>query len=123
MSILKLYKVAIASSNYIRNTSPQSHILRKMSFCSWIKEEEYRDHFQAGFYVCSECGNKLFSSICKFEHDTPWPAFTNPITPDSVSKVPEEGRQGALKVSCGKCGNGLGHEFLKGGPDGVASRF
>lgn len=60
MSILKLYKVAIASSNYIRNTSPQSHILRKMSFCSWIKEEEYRDHFQAGMY------DSLISFIINF---------------------------------------------------------
>jgi len=25
-------------------------------------------------------------------------------------------------VLCGKCGNGLGHEFLKDGPDG-GSRF
>lgn len=24
---------------------------------------------------------------------------------------------------CGKCGNGLGHEFLKDGPDGQMSRF
>ena len=29
----------------------------------------------------------------------------------------------AYKVSCGKCGNPLGHEFLKDGPDGVGSRF
>ncbi|KAA0194231.1 hypothetical protein HAZT_HAZT000763 [Hyalella azteca] len=46
-----------------------------------------------------------------------------PIKPDSVTKVPEEGRPRALKVSCGKCGYGLGHEFLKDGPDGVGSRF
>ena len=30
--------------------------------------------------------------------------------------------EGAYKVSCGKCGNPLGHEFLKDGPDGVGSR-
>lgn len=28
-----------------------------------------------------------------------------------------------LQVSCGKCGTGLGHEFVKGGPDGLSSRF
>ena len=31
--------------------------------------------------------------------------------------------EGAYKVSCGKCGNPLGHEFLKDGPDGVGSRY
>jgi len=28
-----------------------------------------------------------------------------------------------LQVRCGKCGNGLGHEFLKDGPGGKTSRF
>lgn len=39
---------------------------------------------------------------------------------DSVTKR-QEGPM-ALKVSCGKCGNGLGHEFLGDGPKGT-SRF
>lgn len=94
-----------------------------MSFCSWFKDEEYRDNFDPGLYVCVECGYELFSSQAKYEHHTPWPAFTKTVHKDSVSKVPEEGRPGALKVSCGKCGNGLGHEFLKDGPDGKMSRF
>lgn len=74
-------------------------------------------------YVCVDCSHPLFSSRCKYNHHTPWPAFTHTIRADSVTKVPEEGRDGALKVSCGKCGAGLGHEFLKAGPDGETSRF
>ncbi|CAL4163310.1 unnamed protein product [Meganyctiphanes norvegica] len=79
-------------------------------------------HFE-GLYVCIECGFELFSSQSKYEHQTPWPAFTKTIHSNSIKKVPEEGRDGAFKVSCGKCGNGLGHEFLKDGPDGNMSRF
>lgn len=94
-----------------------------MAYCSWFKEEEFRDHFESGMYVCVDCSHPLFSSRCKYNHHTPWPAFTHTIRADSVTKVPEEGRDGALKVSCGKCGAGLGHEFLKAGPDGETSRF
>lgn len=94
-----------------------------MAFCSWFKDEVYKDHFEPGVYVCVECGYKLFSSRAKYEHNTPWPAFTHTVYKDSVTKVPEDGRPGALKVSCGKCGSGLGHEFLKDGPDGKTSRF
>lgn len=94
-----------------------------MAFCSWFKEETYRDTFEPGMYVCVECNNPLFSSRAKYDHHTPWPAFTKTISSSSVSKVSEDGRPGALKVSCGKCGNGLGHEFLKDGPDGQMSRF
>uniref|UniRef100_A0A0K2UFY2 peptide-methionine (R)-S-oxide reductase n=2 Tax=Lepeophtheirus salmonis TaxID=72036 RepID=A0A0K2UFY2_LEPSM len=92
-----------------------------MSFCSrWNKGEVYRDHFSSGKYVCSQCDNDLFSSESKFEHQTPWPAFYHPIRSDSLSKKQE--RKNAYKVSCGKCGNGLGHEFLNEGPKGN-SRF
>ena len=75
----------------------------------------------SGIYVCSKCGNELFYSTSKFQHSSPWPAFTSTVKSDSVSKY-EESRS-ALKVSCGKCGNGLGHEFLNDGPKSGQSRF
>lgn len=93
-----------------------------MSFCSWRGEEKYRDTFISGTYVCVQCGHELFSSRTKYQHDSPWPAFTETIHENSVSKAPESYRDNALKVSCGKCGNGLGHEFIGDGPDGK-SRF
>jgi len=99
-----------------------------MAFCSWAKQEIYRDNFSAGMYVCSACEYPLFSSSAKYKHHTPWPAFKNPVHPDSLAKKVEEEEQEssdtfAYKISCGKCGNPLGHEFLKDGPDGVGSRF
>lgn len=101
---------------------------RNMSFCSWGGSEKYRDHFEAGIYVCPKCGHKLFNAKAKYKHNSPWPAFTETIRADSVSKRDEtetmtSSSAKALKVSCGKCGNGLGHEFLKDGPNGVSSRF
>ena len=78
-----------------------------------------KNHFEELLYI--------FSSE-KYEHHTPWPAFKNSIYPDSLAKEletePQESSDGvALKVTCGKCGNPLGHEFLKDGPGGVGSRF
>lgn len=49
-----------------------------------------------GVYVCGRCGYELFSSRSKYEHSSPWPAFTETIHEDSVSKRKE--RPGALKV-------------------------
>uniref|UniRef100_A0AAZ1XGK2 MsrB domain-containing protein n=1 Tax=Oreochromis aureus TaxID=47969 RepID=A0AAZ1XGK2_OREAU len=60
-----------------------------MSYCSFSGGEEYKNHFQPGIYVCSECGHELFSSMSKFEHSSPWPAFSQTIRDDSVSKHPE----------------------------------
>merc|ERR1719244_1985396 len=75
--------------------------------------------FERGEHCCM-CGHTLFSSSTKFAHSTPWPAFAQTLQPNSVAKVQE--KPGALKVSCGQCGAGLGHEFLGEGPKG-ASRF
>lgn len=93
-----------------------------MSFCSWVGKEHYRDHFEHGIYTCAGCGYELFSSRSKYKHDTPWPAFTETIHTDSVTKQAEVGRPNTLKVSCGQCNSGLGHEFLNDGSDGK-SRF
>jgi len=92
-----------------------------MSFCSWAGGEKFKDHFDSGIYVCSECGHELFSSQVKFEHSSPWPAFTETLRNDSVVKKEESHR--CLKVRCGKCNNGLGHEFLGDGPKEGMSRF
>ncbi|KAG8007007.1 Methionine-R-sulfoxide reductase B1-A [Nibea albiflora] len=61
----------------------------EMSYCSFSGGEEYKNHFQPGVYVCSECGHELFSSTSKFEHSSPWPAFSETIHEDSVTKHPE----------------------------------
>jgi len=53
-------------------------------------------NYCTGKYVCKECGHDLFRSEAKFSHDTPWPAFSKTILPDSVVKLEE--RKGALKV-------------------------
>ena len=81
----------------------------------------YVNLVHTGIYVCSKCNNELFHSSSKYEHSSDWPAFTSTVRPDSVSKYEES--PGALKVSCGKCGNDLGHEFLNDGPKRGVSRF
>ncbi|MED6252972.1 Methionine-R-sulfoxide reductase B1-A, partial [Ataeniobius toweri] len=93
----------------------------KMSFCRFLDGEIYKDHFKPGIYVCSKCNHPLFSSRSKFPHLTPWPAFTDTIREDSVTKMMET--LTAYKVLCGKCGNGLGHEFVNDGPEEGTSRF
>ncbi|KAH9508441.1 Methionine-R-sulfoxide reductase B1-A [Bulinus truncatus] len=69
-----------------------------MSFCTWSKAEYFRDHFETGIYACAKCGNELFSSHSKYKHETPWPAFTQTIHPESVRKIPES--PSAIKIVC-----------------------
>ena len=52
----------------------------------------------AGIYVCPKCGHELFSAKAKYKHNTPWPAFTETIRADSVSKVDETEPQRSSKA-------------------------
>lgn len=47
-------------------------------------------------YVCSKCDNPLFKSTAKYSHSTPWPAFSEPVTKESLKKYHET--EMALKV-------------------------
>ena len=39
--------------------------------------------------MCAKCGHELFNSKTKFSHNSPWPAFTETVRPDSVVKEVE----------------------------------
>ena len=61
---------------------------------SWITcEISSFPFFDVGIYVCSKCDHPLFSSHTKYEHQTPWPAFSSPVQTDSLSKKPETEHQ------------------------------
>lgn len=47
--------------------------------------------------MCARCDNELFSSAAKYKHSSPWPAFTETIHAESLTKRPES--PGALKVT------------------------
>lgn len=57
---------------------------------SWVITTETMKLFPSvGVYVCSKCNHPLFSSRSKFAHSSPWPAFTDTIREDSVTKMME----------------------------------
>ena len=77
----------------------------------------YWETKEAGTYLCSACGQKLFSSSEKFDSGTGWPSFTAPIAGDRL-QTEEDGTMGMLRteVMCARCDSHLGHVF----PDGPA---
>lgn len=76
-----------------------------------------------GVYKCMVCGNPLFSSDTKFESNTGWPSFYEPIKEDSV-KYQEDRSMGVnrTEITCGKCGSHLGHVF-DDGPKPTEKRY
>ena len=75
----------------------------------------YWDCKDEGTYICSACGNELFSSDTKYDSGTGWPSFTAPLSEERVRTVSDRS-MGVLRteVLCARCDSHLGHVF----PDG-----
>jgi peptide-methionine (R)-S-oxide reductase len=79
---------------------------------------KYLHKSEDGTYVCSVCGDSLFSSDAQFDSGTGWPSFDKAIE-GSVQYKPDGNR---MEIICAKCGSHLGHVF-DDGPTSTGKRY
>ncbi len=76
---------------------------------------EYVYNKASGMYRCAGCGSDLFGSDTKFESDTGWPSFTEPVVARAVELRPDNSLfMRRTEVLCRRCGGHLGHVFDDG---------
>ena len=68
-----------------------------------------------GTYYCIGCDQSLFSSTTKFESNTGWPSFYQPINTKHVEEIADNtyGMK-RVEINCSRCGSHLGHVFDDG---------
>jgi len=73
--------------------------------------------YDAGKYSCICCDTPLFDSTLKYDSQSGWPSFTEPIK-DNVIQYEKDTSYGMVRVEvmCNVCDAHLGHVF----PDGPA---
>ena len=76
---------------------------------------QYLDNKENGIYVCVCCETELFDSDKKYNSNSGWPSFTEPLS-DHLIKSIEDRSHFMLRteVRCNNCDAHLGHVF----PDG-----
>lgn len=78
---------------------------------------KYNDHYEEGIYHCPGCGTPLFSSRSKYDHDSGWPSFMEPIDEKHIQFLNDHSLfMTRTEVRCAVCGAHLGHVFDDGPP-------
>ena len=71
--------------------------------------------FEPGLYACACCDNLLFNATEKYDSQSGWPSFSQPIKENSIAyKTDTTNLMIRVEVICNNCDAHLGHVF----PDG-----
>lgn len=76
-----------------------------------------------GVFRCLSCDTALYDSATKFESDTGWPSFWQPIAKENVIEI-DDSSFGMTRtgISCRRCDAHLGHVF-EDGPKPTGLRY
>lgn len=93
--------------------------IARQSGTEWPNSSDLTHEHRAGVYACVGCRNPLFSSKTKFESNTGWPSFYEPIVQNAIYTEPDGNR---TEVRCSVCDAHLGHIFSDG-PEPTGLRY
>ena len=76
---------------------------------------KYLDNKENGIYVCVCCKTELFDSDKKYNSNSGWPSFTEPLSDHLIKSLEDRSHfMVRTEVRCNNCDAHLGHVF----PDG-----
>ena len=76
---------------------------------------KYLDNKENGIYVCVCCETELFHSEKKYNSNSGWPSFTEPLSDNLIKSLEDRSHfMVRTEVRCNNCDAHLGHVF----PDG-----
>ncbi len=97
--------------------SPEAYRITRENGTGFCFAEEFENHREKGIYQCVSCGIDLFRSSAKFDSDTGWPSFFEPVHIVNIRQKPDSSSQMCrIEVKCVRCDAHLGHVFDDGPP-------
>ena len=84
---------------------------------------KYWDSKEEGVYTCVVCGAELFSSATKYNSNSGWPSFWQPLDEENIEEKQDKSLfMQRTEVVCSQCGAHLGHLF-DDGPQPTGMRY
>jgi peptide-methionine (R)-S-oxide reductase len=109
-------RVDLTNKEWLAILSPQQFYVMRRSGTELPSLGGNRLDHRDGIYVCSACGNPLYSAETKFNSGTGWPSFWQPIRKEAILESSTISAIFGVEISCARCGSHLGHVFNVGPP-------
>ncbi|MBC7899710.1 MAG: peptide-methionine (R)-S-oxide reductase MsrB [Saprospiraceae bacterium] len=115
-------KIVKTDADWRKQLSPEQYYVLREEGTERPYTGELNDNKEVGDYHCAACKLKLFSSKTKYDSETGWPSFYQPINKKNVTEKPEKAGDDRIEVECARCGSHLGHVF-DDGPEPTGLRY
>jgi peptide-methionine (R)-S-oxide reductase len=115
MTKIMTEKITKSDEEWRKQLSPEQYYVTRKAGTEPAFTGKYWKTKAKGTYVCSCCGEPLFSSDTKFDSGTGWPSFYQPLTTESISEHTDR-THGIIRIEarCARCDAHLGHVFEDG---------
>ena len=116
-------KVVKSDTEWQEELTPQQYYVCRQKGTEPAFSGNYNEEKRPGNYACVCCGQELFSSRAKYESQSGWPSFWQPIGENRVS-IERDFSHGMVRteVMCSRCEAHLGHVF-EDGPQPTGLRY
>ncbi|MEO6069826.1 MAG: peptide-methionine (R)-S-oxide reductase MsrB [Chitinophagaceae bacterium] len=119
----KKYEVTKTKAEWMQLLTPTQYAVAREEGTETPYKNVYWNNHAKGIYQCIGCGQTLFSSDTKFESNTGWPSFFQPIKKGAVGETTDYTvGMARTEVHCSRCGSHLGHVF-EDGPKPTGLRY
>lgn len=107
-------KIVKTEAEWSKILTPEQYYVLREEGTERAYTGELNDNKESGDYHCAACKLKLFNSKTKYDSETGWPSFYQPINKMNVTEKPEKAGDDRIEVECARCGSHLGHVFDDG---------
>jgi peptide-methionine (R)-S-oxide reductase len=109
------FEIVKTEAEWQATLTPEQYRVLRLEWTEPPFQNKYFDHYEKGTYHCAGCDQQLFSWRTKYDSQTGWPSFWQPMFSDAVgTKVDRRAGTPRTEVHCARCGGHLGHVFDDG---------